>query len=248
MNQFERVARCPIDVFVASNMTYPYPYKLVKPKHASKAVADSCETVILDSGIGDDISNRDVLNLSEELDTDFVVAKDYLHEHDSTTESINEFLDLWETHDTRATPMVPIQPPHDEHYKQLDNEVYHVMLGGMAFDYDSSEIIQAVKKFRDTAGMAPYVHLLGVGANRRVMQFLADNPGIVQSLDCSTPEQCAINGKIFDTRLIQQEYQIRTGDGSTSTRAGLAQHLAYTLCDAITMMHENQTQTLEAWT
>lgn len=241
MNQKERVAECPIDVFVASNMPYKYPYKLVKPEHATPQVAASCDTLIMDSGIGDEITNREVLGLADKFDADFVVAKDYLHEQRKTTESIREFLDLHQDHPCRATPLIPLQPPHFEHYQDFPNQ-YHYLLGGMAFDYSTREIITQVEKFRSTAGKSPYVHLLGVGANSKLMDYLARNPDYVQSLDCSTPEQCAINSKIYDVSLDQQDYQIRTGEGSRKTRSMLAQQLAYTLCDSIRMRHEQQDQ------
>lgn len=241
-DQYDRVAECPIDVYVASNMPYEYPYKLVKPEHACTPVVDSAETVIMDSGIrNESIGNIDVLDLAHKYDADMVVGKDYLHNQDRTTASIKEFLRQWETHDCRATPLVPLQPPHHEHYQELSGH-YHYLLGGMAFDYETSEIINAVERFREVAGNGPYVHLLGVGANPKLMDYLASNPEVVQSLDCSTPEQCAINGNIYDVELKQEPYKIRTGNGSSRTRAGLAQHLAYTLCDAIRMRHENQQQ------
>lgn len=240
--QYERVDACPIDVYVASNMPYEYPYKLVKPEHACTPVVDSAETVIMDSGIqNEDVSNADVLDLAHKHDADMVVAKDYLHNQSRTTVSIKDFLRQWETHDCRATPLVPLQPPHHEHYQELSGQ-YHYLLGGMAFDYETSEIISAVEKFRSAAGNGPYVHLLGVGANPKLMDYLADNPDMVQSIDCSTPEQCAINGNIYDVELRQENYQIRTGEGSSRTRFGLAQHLAYTLCDSIRMRYEDQEQ------
>jgi hypothetical protein len=223
-------------------MPYEFPYKLVKPEHVTQSVVDSAETVIMDSGIGNDsVSNSDVLDLAEKYDTDMVVAKDYLHKQSKTTESVKEFLSEWENNTCRATPLIPLQPPHHEHYEKLGGQ-YHYLLGGMAFDYETSAIIRAVEKFRDVAGSGPYVHLLGVGANPKLMDYLAANPGMVQSIDCSTPEQCAINSNIYDVNLQQRDYQIRTGEGSRAIRSGLAQHLAYTLCDSIRMRYENQQQ------
>jgi len=246
MDRHPRVDECPVDVFVASNMPYPYPYKLVKPEHVEPRVVDSCQTLIMDSGIGDDVSNAEVLDLAETHDADMVVAKDYLHDHEMTTESVHEFLELWDDHNCRATPLIPLQPDHTEHYRDLPGH-YHYLLGGMAFDYDTSEIIRAVETFRREVGSGPYLHLLGVGANPRLMEWLARNPEFVQSIDCSTPEQCAINSNIYDVELRQRDYQIRTGEGSSQTRYLLAQHLAYTLNDAIRMKYET-TGGLDAWT
>lgn len=242
MNQRQRVNNCPIDVFVASNMPYQYPYKLVKPRHVTQEVVDSAETVIMDSGIGDGTNNWGVLELAHKYDVDFVVAKDYLHNQGKTSASICNMLDLWREHDCRATPLIPLQPPHHEHYQEHPGH-YHYLLGGLAGeDVSTSAIIDAIEKFISAAGTEPYVHLLGVGANPRLMDYLACNPSHVQSLDCSTPEQCAINSNIYGVDLRQQDYRIRTGDGSRATRAGLAQHLALTLCDSIRMRHENENQ------
>lgn len=245
MSQYDRVNRCPIDVYVASNMPYEYPYKLVKPEHVTKSVVNSAETVIMDSGIGDDVDNSRVLDLAGQYDTDFVVAKDYLHDQSRTTSSIRDFLTLWEKHDCRATPLIPLQPPHNEHYTEFPKQ-YHYLLGGMAFDYNTNQIISAVESFRSEAGDAPYIHLLGVGVNPRLMDYLGNNPDMVQAIDCSTPEQCAINGRIYDTSLRQMGYDLRSGKGSSKGRYMLAQHLSYVLNDAIAMRHD-QTNTLAAY-
>lgn len=248
MPEYPRVDKCPIDVYVASNMPYKYPYKLVKPSHVAPQIVDSCETLIMDSGIGnDELDNTDVLDLAAKYDADMVVGKDYLHDQDRTTASINEFLDAWDDHGCRATPLIPLQPPHHTHYTELSGR-YHYLLGGMAFGWDTNKIIDAITKFRNRVGSEPYVHLLGVGANPKLMDFLARNPGMVQSIDCSTPEQCAINGEIYDTTLQRRQYQIRTGEGSRAVRSDLSRHLALTLCDAITMRHQSQEQqTMSAW-
>jgi len=196
----------------------------------------------MDSGIGDDeYSNADVLDLADKYDADFVVAKDYLHDRERTTDSIREFVALWESHPCRATPMIPLQPSHAEHYNDLGGH-YHYLLGGMAFGYSTREIIAEVGKFRERAGMGPYVHLLGVGANAKLLNYLARNPEYVQSIDCSTPEQCAINSSIYGVELKQKDYAIRTGDDSSKTRHGLAKHLALTLNDSIRMRYEKQEQ------
>lgn len=246
--QYARCANCPIDVYIASDMQYRYPYKLVKPTTVSPGVADSCETLIMDSGIGDDtITNQDVLDLADQYDADMVVAKDYLHDQQQTTASIYDFLDSWKTHNCRATPLIPLQPPHHEHYQELSDQ-YHYLLGGMAFNYGTQNIIRAVERFRDIAGPSPYVHLLGVGADARLLEYLAQNPGHVQAIDCSTPEQCAINSSIYDVNLDRRSYPVRTGEGSSRTRECLAQHLAYTLNDAIRRRFEREHSTQKSLT
>jgi len=123
--ELQRVNRCPIDIYVASNMPYPYPYKLGKPEHVSDRIRESSTAFIMDSGIGDDTTNADVLALAKEHDADFVIPCDELHDHEATTEAVHGFLELYDDSNVRATPLIPLQPPYDEHYKELpDHPAY----------------------------------------------------------------------------------------------------------------------------
>lgn len=231
--QLERVNRCPIDIYVASNMPYPYPYKLIKPEHAEQRVADTCDTLIMDSGIGDDTTNREVLELAQQYDADFVVPCDELHDQQATTEAVKDFLDVYDEMEVRATPLIPLQPPYDEHYQELSGHFAYV-LGGIAFDTSPRKQIEELKRFRRAAGAEPYAHALGVGGSMTVVNALANDPGLVQSVDCSTPEQAAINGSVIDAELKQRPVEILTGEGSSAGRYALAETNAYQLNDAYT--------------
>lgn len=229
----ERVDRCPIDIYVSSNMPYPYPYKLGKPANQTPKIRESCTTWIQDSGIGDDTTNEDVLSLADEYDADFVIPCDELHDQEATTEAVHEFLELYDDSDVRATPMIPLQPPYDQHYRELpDFPAY--CLGGIAFDYSPREQVEAIHTFRNAAGESPYVHALGVGGSMTVVNAVANTPGLVQSVDCSTPEQAAINGSLVDAELKQKPMSILNGTGSSRGRYSLAETNAYQLTDAYT--------------
>ena len=229
----DRVDRCPVDIYVASNMPYPYPYKLGKPANQTPKIRDSCTTWIQDSGIGDDTTNADVLALAAEYDADFVVPCDELHDQQATTDAVHEFLELYDDSDVRATPLIPLQPPYDEHYRDLpDFPAY--CLGGIAFDYAPREQVKELQRFRDAAGDAPYAHALGVGGSMTVVNALANDPNLVQSVDCSTPEQAAINGSYIDAELKQKSMAILNGEGSSRGRYSLAETNAYQLTDAYT--------------
>lgn len=241
----DRLARCPIDIYVASAMPYPYPYKLVKPRHVERRVVDSCDTLIMDSGIGDDTTNADVLELAKKYDADFVVPCDELHDQETTTERVREFMDLYEDSDCRAIPFVPLQPPYDEHYRDLPDFHYY-MLGGIAFDYSPREQVAEIQRFRRAAGPEPYAHALGVGGSMTTVRAIANDPGVVQSVDCSTPEQAAINGSVLDSKLKHQSIGIRTGEGSSCGRYDLAQTNAYQLADAYAEATTSQ-ESLAAW-
>ena len=244
-HELQRIDRCPIDIYVASNMPYPYPYKLGKPRHQTPKIRESCTTWIQDSGIGDDTTNAEVLELAAEYDADFVVPCDELHDQPATTEAVHEFLELYDDSDVRATPMIPLQPPYDQHYRQLPDHAAY-MLGGIAFDYSAREQVEAIQTFRTEAGDAPYAHALGVGGSMTVVRAVANNPSLVQSVDCSTPEQAAINGSVIDAQLKQKPIEIMTGDGSSAGRYSLAETNAYQLNDAYTNATRNK-MSLTAW-
>lgn len=236
--QLQRINRCPIDIYVASAMPYPYPYKLMKPEHAEQRVADTCDTLIMDSGIGDDTTNRQVLELAQKYDADFVVPCDELRDQTATTEAVHDFLEVYDDMDVRATPLIPLQPPYDEHYRDLSGH-YAYVLGGIAFDEDGNQVdprkqVAELQQFRREAGPEPYAHALGVGGSMTVVNALANNPNLVQSVDCSTPEQAAINGSVIDAQLKQKSIEILTGDGSAAGRYALAETNAYQLNDAYT--------------
>lgn len=231
--QLERVNRCPIDIYVASNMPYPYPYKLIKPEHAEQRIAETCDCLIMDSGIGDDTTNRHVLELAQKYDADFVVPCDELHDQAATTDAVTGFLQVYAEMDVRATPLIPLQPPYDEHYQQLSGH-YAYVLGGIAFDTSPRKQIEELKRFRRAAGPEPYAHALGVGGSMTVVNALANDPNLVQSVDCSTPEQAAINGSVIDAGLKQKSIDILNGDGSSAGRYALAETNAYQLNDAYT--------------
>lgn len=240
-----RLQDCPVDIYIASNMPYPYPYKLMKPRHAERRVRDSCTTLIMDSGIADDTTNADVLELADSYDADFVVPCDELHNQPQTTEAVHEFLELYDDADVRSHPLIPLQPPYDEHYPKLSG--FHAYaLGGIAFDYSPSQQIEELHRFRRVAGPAPYAHAFGIGGSMKVVRALSQNPGLVQSVDCSTPEQAAINGQVIDANLKQQNVALKMGDGSSAGRYDLAQTNTYQLVDAYRKAKE-QTETLAAF-
>jgi len=243
--ELQRVNRCPIDIYVASNMPYPYPYKLGKPEHVSDRIRETCTTFIMDSGIGDDTTNEEVLELAQEHDADFVIPCDELHDHEATTDAVYDFLKLYDDSDVRATPLIPLQPPYDEHYKQLpDYPAY--CLGGIAFDYSGREQVAELQRFRRAAGPKPYAHALGVGGSMAVVRAVGNNPNLIQSADCSTPEQAAINNKLIDAQMTQKDMQIKTGTGSSAGRYMMAAQNAYQINDAYTVA-ANQSESLAAF-
>lgn len=220
-------------VFVASNLPTAYPHKLQKPSTVSDAVRESAEQFIMDSGIGNqDLTNGDVLDLAEEYDAEYVVAKDYLHDRPRTTDSVREFADIYPDHDCTATPMIPLQPPHADHYEAVaDLDIDHYVLGGMATpDVSDDEIVRHIRDFRRAAPDV-YAYALGIGGGRNLVSRLHGR-GLVDSIDCATPELAAANGCVLDAELRQREVRIMNGDGARRRNLPLAEFNSWQIHDA----------------
>lgn len=222
------------DVYVASNIDTAYPRKLQKPSTVNDAVRDSAETFIFDSGIGDDTTNREVLDAAHTYNADYVVAKDYLHDRPRTTDSIRAFFAEYETHSCTATPLVPLQPPHARHYDELTDALGtfdHYVLGGMAVpEVTTAEQIRYIRAFDRVVHDDAYVHALGVGGGREFVETVAPL-GILDSVDCATPEIAAANGRVIDADLRQKEVREYNGEGARKRNRPLAAFNSWQLQD-----------------
>jgi len=218
-------------VFVASNMETDYPWILQKPSTVNERVRSTAEEFIMDSGIGDEQTNQEVLDLAHEYQADWVVAKDYLHDQDATTESVTEFMQAYQSHECDATPLIPLQPPHSEHYEKLKGYTHYV-LGGMAVDDVSTS--QAIAYIRDAAKVMPddaYIHALGVGGGIEFIKSIAGS-GWIDSVDCSTPEMAAMFGRVLDAQLRQKPVRIASGEGVAKRNIALADFNSWQIHDA----------------
>lgn len=227
------------DVFIASEYPTDYPRKLQKPGNISQKIRDTAETFILDSGIGDDTTNEQVLRLADEYNADFVIAKDYLHDQDKTTESVREFMRLHEKHPCDATPMVPLQPPHDQHYQDLKG-YSHYVLGGMSVpEYSYQDRVRFVLDFVRVAENDPYIHALGVGGGQKFTEKIAPL-GVLDSIDCATPGLAAKNGKVLQEDLLQRHVTIHQGDGARRRNIPLAEFNSWQIQDLWDKLYEEQ--------
>jgi hypothetical protein len=223
-------------VYVASNMPTDYPRKLQKPSTVNDRVRDTAESFILDSGIGDDVSTEEVLDLADKYNADYVVAKDELHDFEATTENIKHFFELYRKHDCDAQPLVPVQCDpatdrwHVDHLPQLP-EYDHYVLGGMAVDeVSTSDQIPTLKAFREAVGSDAYVHGLGIGGSLELVSKVAAKAW-VDSIDCATPEMAGQFGCIMDQRLRQKEVRVMSGDNVSARNIPLSEFNSWQLQD-----------------
>ena len=222
------------DVFVASNIDTAYPRKLQKPSTVNDAVRDTAETFIFDSGIGDDTTNREVLDAAHTYNADYVVAKDYLHDRDATTDSIAVFFEEYDSHPCDAKPMIPLQPPHARHYREITDRLGafdHYVLGGMAVpEVSTTDQIRHIRAFDRVVHENAYIHALGVGGGREFVETVAPLE-ILDSVDCATPEIAAANGCVIDADLRQREVREFNGTGAKRRNRPLAAFNSWQLQD-----------------
>jgi len=224
-------------LYVASAMPTDYPHKLQKPSTVSNRVRDTATSFIMDSGIGDDVSNEEVLDLAAEHDADYVVGKDVLHDFQATSENVWRFLELYDDHACTATPMVPVQCNpnegvwHADHVPELP-DTGHYVLGGMAVpEVSTTDQIKSSRECRETVGEDAYVHGLGVGGGMEFVSKVAGT-GWLDSVDCSTPEQAAMFGAVLDERLRQRETMVfGGGEGKSQRTYPLAEYNSYQVRD-----------------
>jgi hypothetical protein len=224
--RMEIIRNCPIKVFSAcgggQSSRYFYPYKLESVTNSSADVRSSCLEYIVDSGISDPtVTNEEVIETATELNASCVIPKDYPHERARTTKSVREFLALYEESDCSAKPLIPLQPPHDEHYEAL-SEFSHYALGGLKNESPATQI-NAVERFREVAGPNVYVHALGFGGSLTFIKTVRENPRLVDSVDLSTHEMATLNNRLPDKTWEQHPFQFPQGNDSTTVRAAYAQ-------------------------
>lgn len=223
------ISHAPVKVYLASYIPrYWYPYRL---QHAGKArdwVQDESLETIMDSGISDeDIGNEEVLDRAHEVNADYVIPADVLGDQGATTRAVREFMRLYERHDCRAKPLIPLQPPYPEHYRELSGHSHYV-LGGIALSPPSDQLA-AIREFRDEAGYGVYAHGLGLGASLELVKALREEPRLLDSFDLSTNEQVVKGEKIPDKSWIQHEFKYPRGENSSTVRAQYAQAVALQL-------------------
>jgi len=237
-------------VFVASAMPTDYPFKLQKPSTINDRVRDTADVFIMDSGIGDNISNQEVLDLAIEYNADYVVAKDELHDFETTTENVFNFLELHDESECEATVLVPVQCKpecdiwHVDHLKTLPDHSHYV-LGGMAVDeVSTTDQIKSIKRFRECVGSETYVHGLGVGGG---MEFVSKVAGTnwLDSVDCATPEMAGQFGAILDERLRQKQVRVMNGEGASKRNIPLSEFNSFQLQDV--WQRESEQSGMDRW-
>jgi len=167
-----------------------WPWRMQPCHEADSRHRDACERYIIDSSFQDEsITNIDVLDKADTLDAEMCVLADVWHDKDATVDAILEGLELYDDHPFDGGILVPLQPPHDECYLELEGQGIDVFAVGGVKDEDDRTRVEAARSVRAVAGPEPHLHGLGYGATPGIVQAVQRDPDLLDSIDYSTPIQ-----------------------------------------------------------
>lgn len=136
---------CPVDIYAASSLKHPWPYRLQNAKECYQASFWRSQHRLFDSSImAPSLSNREVLAKALDKHATAVIIKDYLpfdaydlsklaeadvqavenlrrtftDNREATTASIQEFAEVYDP-DRHPPAYVPLHPPYADHYETV---------------------------------------------------------------------------------------------------------------------------------
>lgn len=172
-----------------------WPWRM-QPVHEARSTGprfrNACESYIIDSSFKDDsITNKDALDTAYSLDAEMCVLADVWHDKDATVDAILDGLELADDHPYDGKIIAPLQPPHDECYRELEDQGIDVFAVGGVKDSGDETRVEAARAVREAAGPDVWLHGLGYGATDGIVEAVQEQPGLLDSIDYSTPVQNA---------------------------------------------------------
>lgn len=172
-----------------------WPWRM-QPVHEARSTGprfrNACESYIVDSSFKDDsITNEDALDTAYDLDAEMCVLADVWHDKDATVDAILDGLELADDHPFDGHVIAPLQPPHAECYRDLEGQGIDVFAIGGVKDSGDETRVEAARAVREIAGPDVWIHGLGYGATEGIVDAVQSDPGLLDSIDYSTPVQNA---------------------------------------------------------
>lgn len=173
----------------------------------------------------------------------------YFVEHRRLRENETASLGKWElAHSAEA--IAPIQPPYIESLKRISepikretkdspeyitilDETDYIALGGLLSIDKANDRVEMLRDVREYVGNDVKIHALAPGTDLEVIRAIRNDHDLIDSLDVSTPERAASNGRIPDKTWKQHKHPLPRGTDSTTIRGqysgAIALQLAYML-------------------
>lgn len=259
----EVIDACPIDIYCSSiNPAWGWPHKLMSYYEARPGAAETCDTLMIDSGVNRWGSPDDVLEAAANVDADLVFATDVTgmenpdnrdhndampstddddginSQEDAAMEGIARFMQRAFTLDIADRVVLPVQRPYGAFLDRLEARGYldavgYVAVGGLLSIPDVDDRIDALHTVRNRVGAATKIHALAPGTDLTMLRELRDSPGLVDSLDVSTPEVAPGNDKLPDASWNQDRHFFPRGDHTSTVRAAYSVGIALQLAQML---------------
>jgi hypothetical protein len=168
-----------------------WPWRMHPPKKASTRYRDACEHYIIDSDpLNDEVTAKDVLDTAHKLNAEVASLQDVYQDKDATVDALLHGLEVADDHAFDGTLLLPLQEPWVECWRDLGSPTEHWLgIGGLK-DARPRERLQASRRLRDNTGADAWIHGFGWGVEG-LAPAIRDEPGLLDSLDYSTPMQQA---------------------------------------------------------
>jgi len=169
-----------------------WPWRMQPPSEASLSYRDACERYIIDSDpLDDSVTTVDVLDTAARLDAEVASLQDVYQDCEATIDSLLDGLAVADDHPFDGDLLLPLQEPFDDCWRELGEPTGHLLgIGGLK-DADDRERINAALQLRAAAGDDVWIHGFGWGPRGRLADMIVDDPGLIDSVDYSTPVQNA---------------------------------------------------------
>lgn len=166
-----------------------WPWRMNPPRLANKSYRDACEQYVIDSDpLDDDVTATDVLDTAHRLDAEVASLQDVYQDEDATVDSLLHGLEVADDHAFDGTLLLPLQDPYVECWRELGEPTDNWLgIGGLK-DGRPRERLQAANNLREAVGGDAWIHGFGWGVDG-IAESVRSNPGLLDSLDYSTPVQ-----------------------------------------------------------
>lgn len=172
-----------------------WPWRMQPPSQATQSYRDACEQYVIDSDPLDDaVTATDVLDTAHRLDAEVASLQDVYQDKDATVDSLLRGLEVADDHPFDGTLLLPLQDPYVACWRELGEPTDHWLgIGGLK-DGRPCERVDAAQALRDAAGPDAWIHGFGWGVDG-IAAAVRNDPGLLDSLDYSTPMQNAATDK-----------------------------------------------------
>lgn len=179
-----------IDLYLAGNdggRIY-WPWRMARENGSlGKRHRNACERYWVDSSIfNGEYMNREVLDDAHRYDAEGVLLADTVGDYDETVASVHDGLALADDHAFDGDVIIPLQEPYGDCYREFEGESTHYAIGGLNRESDRRRI-EAARTVRSVAGDGIHLHGLGWGVGDELAGEIHANPGLIDSIDYSTP-------------------------------------------------------------